>query len=386
MFSGSGHHVSLYLDAVLDAFNEVGVEYKVALPAAVVDSDSFLVVKGKLESQRIIKYRDFKSGRSLFTTFYNWNLLKEDIGSHVVRENISSIYIPTLDPLARSFEIFGSPFKCEYTALYMSPLRGAKLSRGVFNSLKKIAKKILIWRLLGEECMHTLLFIDPIVHREFTDSWSSRFRGVEYVCDFGNSVKRISREGAAEALGVPKSKKYILVYGSLTARKGVINLVKALDRAKLDNLCLILAGQPDKEISSFLETNTAVNRLRLSGRIETRLQFQSREQEAQLFSVASAVWLGYVGSFDGSSGVLHLSVSAGIPLLAMDRGVIGELVQEYQLGTTVIPENQSSIVSGLQEIEVKCDESLHDEVVENFRKNFSKNSHTSKLLSVLGIK
>ena len=119
---------------------------------------------------------------------------------------------------------------------------------------------------------------------------------------------------------------HLLVYGAVTARKGIRELVQAL--AGLPGApTLVVAGVQDDEVREFLLAAGPA----LSPPPVILDRFITEAEEADLFAACDAVWLGYKGHY-GMSGVLVQAYRNGKPVVATAEGLIGWFCNGRELG------------------------------------------------------
>jgi glycosyltransferase involved in cell wall biosynthesis len=157
------------------------------------------------------------------------------------------------------------------------------------------------------------------------------------------------KEYAREKLKISLGKFVILVYGNLTYRKGIISLVSAINRLNDQSITILLAGQQSPDIAECLKSCEALKLIN-SNQLALSEGFHDDNKEKIVFSSADIVWLGYTGSFYGSSGVLLQACSLGLPLLATKNGIIGWLTRKHNLGIEFDPNNVSEISTALLKI------------------------------------
>ena len=90
------------------------------------------------------------------------------------------------------------------------------------------------------------------------------------------------------------------------------------------------------------------------------------ESEAQVFTAADLVWLGYVGGAYGSSGVLYQAGSAGLPVISMADGLIGWTVRKHKLGISLDTTDTAKVVDAIERM--RNDEPMMREFGENGRR------------------
>ena len=117
-----------------------------------------------------------------------------------------------------------------------------------------------------------------------------------------NDVGEISGKDRQIDRHKDKNKLSILVYGSLTLRKGIKPLLLSVAQEKFNfDIEIILAGNPNAEVLEFLDGYKAEHNVAIT----THLSFISHELESRLFNECDIVWLGYLKKFISSSGVLY---------------------------------------------------------------------------------
>jgi glycosyltransferase involved in cell wall biosynthesis len=93
--------------------------------------------------------------------------------------------------------------------------------------------------------------------------------------------------------------------------------------------------------------------------IDWRDGFVGADEVAPLFSGATAVILPY-SQFSAQSGVLHLAIEHGVPVVVSDVGALGESVRELGNGLVVPPGSVEHLAQALRDVAVR-------EVNERFR-------------------
>lgn len=124
----------------------------------------------------------------------------------------------------------------------------------------------------------------------------------------------------------------ILVFGSITRRKGIHDLKDLLTGFKYDcRFKITIAGSVSK---SFLaDLNVLVQGLRYNDiQVKVINQWVSNDEERHLFDQADLIWVAYDKKFTGSSGVLFSACAMGKPVIARNSGYISYLVEKYSIG------------------------------------------------------
>jgi len=196
--------------------------------------------------------------------------------------------------------------------------RGANIKKYIFN------------RLLSNPELTSLLTLDEAMFQYYSETTPGKLQllpePAEYVKPDNLTVERVQAD-----LHLSQGAKKILVYGSLTKRKGIINLLKAILR--LDDSCgfqAVFAGKMEDEV--LVELSKDDYKLLLENkRLLVIDRFISSEEESVLFSTAYCCWLGYIGHYR-ASGVLIQSCHYKLPVLATNEGIIGWQVGKYAPG------------------------------------------------------
>lgn len=138
---------------------------------------------------------------------------------------------------------------------------------------------------------------------------------------------------AKRCLGLTQNERVILFFGRLVPYKGAELLLDAL-RLLLDretNYRLIIAGEPKKGAEEYIEQIQSSVRERFDeGQIILRAQFIPDSDLELYFKAADLMALPYKDIFQ--SGVLFLSYSFGLPVVATDVGSFHEEILEGSNG------------------------------------------------------
>ncbi len=151
-----------------------------------------------------------------------------------------------------------------------------------------------------------------------------------------------------QQLAIEPGRMVFLLFGSLTARKGIYPLLDAiatLSPQLCQQLCLVLVGESN--IEAILESR--IKRLCQSHPVQVirRYEFIPEPEIQPYFQLADVVLAPYQRHV-GMSGILILAAVAGTPVLSSDYGLMGAMVRHHQLGTTVDSASTRAIAAGLQ--------------------------------------
>lgn len=264
---------------------------------------------------------------------------------------VDFVMVPYLDYCTYAFAIFGSPFaRTPWAGLVMRAgfhhsAWGVKAPPGATNSVKEG----LFFRLLRNSFLRALFTIDMTL-KEYTENLSPpQGSRLVYIPDITETKRSMTRVEARHALGIPKHGFIILVYGSVSLRKGIEMLIRAMENENFPSEGhLLLAGKQDEEVENFLQSPLATT-LKVSGRIHQMNRYLNTDEENMVFSAADVVWLGYQGHYH-MSGVLVQAGVMGLPVLACEEGLIGWLTERFTSGIVVSTSSPSAIAKAIGEL------------------------------------
>ena len=123
-----------------------------------------------------------------------------------------------------------------------------------------------------------------------------------------------------------------LLYGTLAPRKGLDLVARAVSLAPT-SLRVVLAGEVEPGFRDSLERDAAAMR-EAGADIDLRLHRHNEEEGLRLIGGARCVLLPYLNHYTASRVLLE-AATAGTPVVAHHRGLLGHLVREHELGLTV---------------------------------------------------
>jgi glycosyltransferase involved in cell wall biosynthesis len=145
-------------------------------------------------------------------------------------------------------------------------------------------------------------------------------------------------------LGIEIDEKVILFFGAIRPYKGVEYLVAAFQRIapKDEGYRLIIAGEPKKESEQYLhEIQAMIAGDPSHGRVIQKIEFVPDSETELYFKAADVSVLPYLLVFQ--SGVLFLSYSFGLPVIATDVGSFGEDIIAGRTGYLCKPCNSDDL-------------------------------------------
>lgn len=147
-------------------------------------------------------------------------------------------------------------------------------------------------------------------------------------------------------LRVEDSKYRILIFGSLSERKGFAELWRGLATCQpkvVARFAVHLVGKINPQASSWYHEELQRARAALPMlEISLENRFVSEAEIPQIFSDIDLVALLYRNP-EASTGVLGWAAACGRPVLAEAQGLLGDLVSRCRLGVTVRAEDSSGV-------------------------------------------
>jgi glycosyltransferase involved in cell wall biosynthesis len=260
---------------------------------------------------------------------------------------VALVVVPYVDYFFYLLPFTGSPFGATpwvgitMRANFHHAKVGVKAPR---EPLVNAIKAQLFQRAIRTPGLKTLLTIDPTLTEWCAGHQAGRSAAVQYLADPFPDATATEPLAARQRLGLGAG-KHVLVYGAITERKGIQELVAALaQRTGSDRPTLVVAGAQDDETRAFFSS---------AGKLSPPVVFMDRfitaEEELDLFSACDVVWLGYKGHY-GMSGVLVQAYRFGKPVVATADGLIGWFCRTGELGPVVDDLSVTSINRALDKV------------------------------------
>lgn len=264
---------------------------------------------------------------------------------------VDLVLLPYLDYCTYSLAVMGSPFDdTPWSGIVMRPAfhyapMGIKAPRTRMN----FVKDRLFRRLLYDRHLHVLYTIDKPLEEYIARTASHRASRLVYIPDATDTTRCVNRQEARTRLGIPQNASVLLVYGSLSPRKGIDVLLEAMMHPEYPSEGhLLLAGLQTSEVEELLRSPSAL-RIKARERMHELNKYHSTDESDVVFSASDAVWLGYRHHYQ-MSGVLAQAGITGLPVIACDEGLIGWSTARYQSGIVVSLSHVDAIVGAVREL------------------------------------
>jgi len=160
---------------------------------------------------------------------------------------------------------------------------------------------------------------------------------------------KIETENAKKELDID-SEYVVLFFGLLRPYKGASYLVRAfeaLPETIRSKSTLVIAGEPweDKEVLSLVKDSPYSNQIRMFS------EYISDEQVPYIFSSSDVLVLPYTRA--SQSGVAHIGISYGMPIIASKVGGLAESLDKYKGTVFVSPQDVQELAVSLEDVLVK---------------------------------
>lgn len=156
----------------------------------------------------------------------------------------------------------------------------------------------------------------------------------------------IEKENAKNVLNID-SEYVVLFFGLLRPYKGASYLVRAfeaLPETIRSKSTLVIAGEPweDKEVLTLVKESPYSNKILMFS------EYISDEQVPYIFSASDVLVLPYTRA--SQSGVAHIGISYGMPIIASKVGGLAESLDKYKGTVFVSPQDIQELAAALNDV------------------------------------
>ena len=143
-----------------------------------------------------------------------------------------------------------------------------------------------------------------------------------------------------------------LIFGFLDERKGITKFLEAIDALPVETckkICLILAGQLENSMASYLPQRLEYLAKTKGVQFICDFEYISEEKIYSYFQMADIILAIYQNHL-GMSGILLTAAAMQKPVLCQSYGLMGQLVRERNLGLDVDSTQVSEIAASIEHI------------------------------------
>ena len=340
-----GHHYQLYLKNIILTAQKLNITLYVVLGKRI--KKYFNLPKSKNINYFFLSDLKYPKKKYFFNFFFfqirNYFILKKLYYNNLKNLNLNHIYINNLDHYDKGISIFGSPFqKTNFSGIFLSP----KIKHRVNLNFKQKILKALFKKLLNIKYLTKIAVTNPILFKNIKYLKKSKITLLNEISDkkFNNNLKTKIIENFKLKYQITKKDLVLLVYGSIRLEKGIEYLLPVmLDASLSKSLKLIIAGKQNEEFRNYLK-KVFQNYPNLKNKIIVINKFINNDLENLLFHVTDYTWVGYNVKFDGSSGVLFLSLFHKKPVIGHNNGLISYYIKNLNVGHSVNLKNKYLLI------------------------------------------
>ncbi|PKM51011.1 MAG: hypothetical protein CVV02_08745 [Firmicutes bacterium HGW-Firmicutes-7] len=197
-----------------------------------------------------------------------------------------------------------------------------------FKSLKKV------YRTADELIVHSASNKQELINKMDIDK--DNIHIIPHIMDnFEESKYLPSETQAKEKLGLNQAYTYLLFFGSIRKSKGLDLAIKGLAvlQETMDKVCLLVAGSPHWDIDMD-EINKLIRQNNLEEKVILQLGYIDDSMVDYYFIASKIILLPYI-EFHSQSGVLLQAYKYKRPVIATNKGSLGETINDDQTGLVV---------------------------------------------------
>jgi glycosyltransferase involved in cell wall biosynthesis len=263
----------------------------------------------------------------------------------VENKKIDKVFLPYIDYCANAIGLFGSPFgDVEFSGIMM---RAAFHFDDVGVIAPKInlkfVKKFLFKKLISSKKLGKIFSIDETLHKFASTIKIKNSNKIAVMNDPVSFCEIDKNVDYRVKYNISSNAAILLLYGVIDERKGVSELINALDSEDCpSNIVVLFAGKINKN-SIKEEHIKTIEKLTKNKKIIIFDKWITEEEEAEMFCMCNAVWVGYVGHY-WMSGVYWKAVLADKHVIATNAGLIGYYAAMNKNATCLNINNNNEII------------------------------------------
>ncbi|MDJ0702075.1 MAG: glycosyltransferase [Leptolyngbyaceae cyanobacterium MO_188.B28] len=279
-------------------------------------------------------------------TFQEWGLFQR-YAKTLKADHCLFMYFDTCQwPLT-----LGAQSPCSFSGIYFRPTFHYPQFAGYAPSrkdrLQQLQEKLFLFAIRRQSRLKTLFSLDPFAVKHL-EKGSRTMKAVHLPDPIQlNSALDEPVGNIQDQLAIEPGRRVFLLFGALTGRKGVPQLLDAiatLDPNLCQKLCLLLVGESN--IAEALEARIKLICQERPVQIVRQYEFVAEETVPAYFQLSDVILAPYQRHV-GMSGILLWAAAAQKPVLSSDYGLMGEIVRRHQLGVTVDSTRPDEIAKGL---------------------------------------
>lgn len=313
-----------------------------------------------MSSNYFINFIDFdnidptKKHRNLITkSFWEWKLISGLISKQMT---IQEIIFMNIDPYlvlvaSPQFKKFNLAVK---GILFQPYIHFKEIDGGITFFIKNVVKNY-IFQKYSIFMNSNIIKIFILNDRKGVDLMNKQVKNVFFnlpdpIENDISSINVATTTKIKEKYAIKGDNKNLLVFGSIDDRKNIITIIDSLRLLPPEikkNIHLIIAGKFYENVrESYIQH---IEKYKNEISIIYNDAFVNAEEREPLFQSCDLVLMAYVNFFSASS-VLGHSIIHNKNVLASNKGIIGRIVTENNIGITVDPTNPNEIKEAIGEL------------------------------------
>lgn len=280
--------------------------------------------------------------------FKEWNLYCK-YADELKAEHCLLMYLDTLQlPI-----VFGKKSPCKFSGIYFRPtFHYTDFDKYAFSwkdIFRRWRQKLLLSRVLNNPQFQYLFSLDKfaVKHIENLHTQAKVFHLADPVIKYNFDQAKIDK--LRQKLGIDNDRKIFILFGKLTIRKGIYQLleaIKLMPSGLCKKLSLLLVGSISSADEISIQSQIKIVSQSLPIQIITCYKFIAEEEVNLYFQLADVILAPYQKHV-GMSGILLLAAAAEKPVLASNYGLMGQLVIQNRLGLAVDSTSPQAIANGI---------------------------------------
>lgn len=253
------------------------------------------------------------------------------------------------------------------------------------HQMSLIRRKLLFWASMRSG-RYTSIFL-------LNDEWSAKKLNADFKVECCKHLPDPVWDSAlfkeVEAVPVVEAgRKQVLFFGTIREDKGSLLFLRALRRLPekyQKQLSVVYSGAVSSaERKQFMNEFEKTELEAVCLHVEFRDGYADYENAAELYRSSDLVMIPYLRA-DRSSGVLNNSVLFGKEVMASGYGLVGALVEEYQLGMGIDPLNEVSLANELIHWLDRNEASLSENLQGRFLSEHTPVVYAAQIFSIMGL-
>lgn len=251
--------------------------------------------------------------------------------------------------------LLGEQSPCRFSGIYFRPSFHYKQFDGHTQTLKDVwrgwRQKILLFLAIRNYKLTALLSLDPYAVPHIK-AFSPKNKLIEHLPDPVSAVP-VSPQAVSsfkKSLAIDKERRVFLLFGSLSERKGIFQILDAIELLPPDiarRCCLLLVGEVVESIRfSLLKRINDLHQTSLA-QIILKSSYQD-EDDVPLYFTVSDVVLALYQRHVGMSGIVFLGTAYQKNVISSNYGLMGQFVKDNHLGVTLDSTSIQAIKSAME--------------------------------------